>query len=140
MIVNTFFKLLKRRLYTWKSLADSIDRIVRNQIDYITINKRYRTSIKSTKTLPGADVPTDHNLLIAEVRLHFKKIACSNNRTIKLDTDKLKDVRIQQQITNQLQEKLTSNSNRGEMNIEAHWEGIRNAVRDVQQTILREEI
>ncbi|KAI5754908.1 hypothetical protein M8J77_012531 [Diaphorina citri] len=72
-IMNTHFKLPKRRLYTWKSPADTPTHPVRNQIDYITINQRYCNSITSTKTYPGADVPSDHVLLLSELKLKFKK-------------------------------------------------------------------
>ncbi|XP_060523267.1 craniofacial development protein 2-like [Cylas formicarius] len=46
-IMNTFFKLPSRRLYTWKSPADSSHRIIRNQIDFIMINRRYRNTVVS---------------------------------------------------------------------------------------------
>lgn len=45
-IMNTFFKLPPRRIYTWRSNAD---RNMRNQIDYIMINRRFRNCIKSAK-------------------------------------------------------------------------------------------
>lgn len=61
VITNTYYKLSKRPLYTRKSPTDSCDRIVRNKIDYLTINKRFRNMVKSVKTYPGADVPIDQN-------------------------------------------------------------------------------
>uniref|UniRef100_A0A8D8UNP4 Craniofacial development protein 2 n=1 Tax=Cacopsylla melanoneura TaxID=428564 RepID=A0A8D8UNP4_9HEMI len=73
-IMNTFFKLPKRRLYTWISPADSPQHPIRNQIDYITINQRYKNAITSVKTLPGADVPSNHVLLVCEMKLKFKKL------------------------------------------------------------------
>ena len=56
VIANTVFQQHKRRLYTWTS-ADSQHR---NQIDYILCSQRWRSSIKSTKTRPGADCGSDH--------------------------------------------------------------------------------
>lgn len=55
-IANSLFKQHIRRLYTWTSP----DQRTKNQIDYIMIRSRWRTSILSTKTLPGADCSTDH--------------------------------------------------------------------------------
>lgn len=52
IIMNTFYKLPPRRIYTWKSLADSPTHIVRNQIDFIMVNKRFRISIMSEKHTP----------------------------------------------------------------------------------------
>ena len=45
-----------------------------NQIDYILCSQRWRSSIQSTKTRPGADCGSDHELLITKFRLKLKKI------------------------------------------------------------------
>ena len=68
--VNTFFQQHKRRLYTWTSP----DRQHQNQIDYILCRQRWRSSIESAKTRPGADCGSDYELLIAKFRLKLKKV------------------------------------------------------------------
>ena len=45
-----------------------------NQIDYILCSPRWRSSIQSAKTRPGADCGTDHELLIAKFRLKLNKV------------------------------------------------------------------
>ena len=70
VIVNTLFQQHKRRLYTWTSS----DGRHRNQIDYILCSQRRRSSIQSAKTRPGADCVSDHELLIAKIRLKLKKV------------------------------------------------------------------
>ena len=70
VIANTLFQQHKRRLYTWTSP----DGQHRNQIDYILCSQRWRSSIQSTKTRPGADCGSDHELLIAKFRLKLKKV------------------------------------------------------------------
>ena len=45
-----------------------------NQIDYILCSQRWRNSIQSAKTRPGADCGSDHELLIAKFRLKWKKV------------------------------------------------------------------
>ena len=67
---NTLFQQHKRRLYTWTSP----DGQHRNQTDYILCSQRWRSSIQSTKTRPGADCGSDHELLIAKFRLKLKKV------------------------------------------------------------------
>ena len=37
-------------------------------------SQRWRSSIQSTKTRPGPDCGSDHELLIAKLRLRFKKV------------------------------------------------------------------
>jgi len=73
-IMNTWFKLPPRRLYTWKSPQDKNNNIVRNQIDYILINKRFKTSILGAQTYPGADVSSDHNPVVAKIRVKLKTL------------------------------------------------------------------
>ena len=69
VIANTLFQQHKRRLYTW-TLPDGQHR---KQIDYILCSQRWRSSIQSTKTRPGADYGSDLELLLAKFRLKFKK-------------------------------------------------------------------
>ena len=69
VIANTLFQQHKRRLYTWTSP----DGQNRNQIDYILCSQRWRSSIQSVKTRPGANCSSDHELLIAKFRLKLKK-------------------------------------------------------------------
>ena len=59
----------KRRLYTWTSP----DGQHRNQTDYILCSQRWRSSIQSAKTRPGADSGSDREL-IAKFRLKLKKV------------------------------------------------------------------
>ena len=70
VIANTFFQQHKRRFYTWTSP----DGQHRNQINYILCSQRWRSSIQSAKTRPGADCGSDHELLIAKFRLKLKKV------------------------------------------------------------------
>ena len=46
---------------------------MRNQIDYITINKRYRNSLRQVRTYPGADcgVGCDHVPVVTELKVMF---------------------------------------------------------------------
>ena len=46
----------------------------RHQIDYILCSQRWRHSIQSAKTRPGADCGSDHELLIDKFRLKLRKV------------------------------------------------------------------
>ena len=70
VITNTLFQEHKREFYTWTSS----DGQYQNQIDYILYSQRWRRSIQSAKTRPGADCGSDHELLIAKFRLTLKKV------------------------------------------------------------------
>ena len=65
VIANTLFHQHKRRLYTWTFP----DGQYKNQIDYIFCSQRWRSSIQSAKTRVGADCGSDHEFLIAKLKL-----------------------------------------------------------------------
>ena len=67
---STLFQQHKRRLYTWTSP----DGQHRNQTDYILCSQRWRSSVESAKTRPGADCGSDDELLIAKFKLKLKKV------------------------------------------------------------------
>ena len=71
VIMNTYFRHHPRYLYTWKSPGDRN----RNQIDYITVNHRFRNSVKNVRTYPGADCGggCDHNAVVVKIKVKFKK-------------------------------------------------------------------
>ena len=60
----------QRRLYT----RTSPDGQHWNQIHYVLCSQRWRSSIQSAKTRPGADCGSDHELLITKSRLKLKKV------------------------------------------------------------------
>ena len=66
VIANTLFQQHKRRLYTWTSR----DGQHRNQIDSILCSKRWRSSIQSAKSTPGAGCGSDHELLLSNSDLN----------------------------------------------------------------------
>ena len=70
VIADTLFQQCKKRLYSWTWP----DGQYQNQIDYIICSWRWRSSIQSAKTKPGADCDSDHELLIARFRLTLKKV------------------------------------------------------------------
>ena len=68
VISNTCFEHHPRRLYTWISPGDR----ARNQIDYIMVKSRWRSSILDAKTRPSADCGSDHQLLVARMKIKLK--------------------------------------------------------------------
>ena len=66
---NTLFQQHKGRLH-----MDIARWSKGNQIDYILCRQRWRSSIQSAKTRPGAYCASDHELLIAKFRLKLNKV------------------------------------------------------------------
>ena len=84
VITNTLFQQHKRRLYTWTSP----DGQYWNQIDYILCSWRWRSSIQSAKTRPGADCVSDHELLTNKFRLKLKKVG-KTTRAFRYDLNQI---------------------------------------------------
>ena len=84
VIANILFQQHKRWLYTWTSL----DGQYWYHIDYILCSQRWRSSIQSAKTRPGADCGSDHELLIAKFRLKLKKVG-KTSRPFRYDLNQI---------------------------------------------------
>ncbi|XP_050514333.1 craniofacial development protein 2-like [Diabrotica virgifera virgifera] len=109
IIANTWFKLHKRRLYTWKGPGDNSLHIIRNQIDYILVNKRFKNGVKRSTTYPGADIGSDHNLLIADIQVKLKKVE-ENPKTPKLHISASNKTLIENDLNNQLKNSTNENN------------------------------
>ncbi|XP_060518459.1 uncharacterized protein LOC132697181 [Cylas formicarius] len=68
-ITNTGYEHHSRRLYTWTSPGG----LHKNQIDYILVKSRWRTSVRNTRTYPGKDCHSDHQFLAAELRIKLSR-------------------------------------------------------------------
>uniref|UniRef100_A0A8D8VTC7 Craniofacial development protein 2 n=1 Tax=Cacopsylla melanoneura TaxID=428564 RepID=A0A8D8VTC7_9HEMI len=104
VLLNTQFQLHPRHLYTWKSPKDKPGKIVRNQIDYIMINQRYRNSCTYVKAYPGADIRSDHNPILGEFKLRLKRIKRKREQT--WDMRKLKDPIIKKKVGESLNQRI----------------------------------
>ena len=71
VLANTFGHHKASRRWTWHSP----DGQHHNQIDYILVRKRFRSgvNIARTRSFPGADIGSDHDLLMMIFSLRLKK-------------------------------------------------------------------
>ncbi|CAH2098177.1 unnamed protein product [Euphydryas editha] len=64
-IGGTLFIHRDHHKYTW----NSPDGDTKNQIDHLAISSKWRTSLLDVRNRRGADIDSDHHLVVAEVRL-----------------------------------------------------------------------
>ena len=64
-----------------------------DQIDYIMVKRRFHTSINIAKTrsFPGADIGSDHDLVMMTLQLRLIKVDKKDPTRIKFNLDKVKD-------------------------------------------------
>ena len=88
-LMNTFGPHKASRRWTWHSPNGEHH----NQIDYIMVKRRFHTSVNIAKTrsFPGADIGSDHDLVMMTLRLRLKKVDKEGPTRIKFNLDKLKD-------------------------------------------------
>ena len=92
MLANTFGPHKPSRRLTWTSP----DGEHRSQIDYIMMKRRFRSgvNIASTRSFPGADIGSDHELVMMTFKLHLKKIKKQGRTRLKFNLERLKDPEI----------------------------------------------
>ena len=71
----------------------SADGTHHNQIDYILVKKRFRSGIKlaRTRTFPGADVGSDHDMVMLTLQTRIKKLRKPTQPKIRFDLETLDD-------------------------------------------------
>ena len=91
VLANTFGHHKASRRWAWLSPKGQHH----NQIDYILGRKRFWSgvNIARTRSIPGADIGSDHDLLMMTFRLHLKKISKPKYTRLKFALEKLKDPR-----------------------------------------------
>lgn len=140
MLANTFFKLHPRRLYTWTSPQHTANNIVRNQIDYIIINKRFRNSIKNCLTYPGADIKSDHNPVVATLHCKFKNLAKQKQQNYRIDLRKMKEPIVKAGVSTAINEWADKQLSHPPSAPLETWSTLKDTVRNICQTFLRPDL
>ena len=137
VVANTWFEHNYRRRYTWRKPGDNGNE--RFQIDYILVKERYRNSVKDARTYPGADMDSDHNLLVSKLQVKLKKIR-KGRREKRWNLDKLRcDRSVQEKFVKGVEEDIR-NKKQLQENIEGRWGEIKEVViRNAEKYIGYEE-
>jgi len=129
VISNTLLNNHKRRRYTWKMPGD----IGRYQIDFILVRIRFKNQIKLCKTYPGADLNSDHNLVMMTYDLKFKKIKKPSKKCHKWNLEKLKIPEIAKKYQNKCDEQINCQMN---LNLEINEKSIENRWKEIKESII----
>ena len=101
IIGGTIFAHKDIHKYTWISP----DRKTKNQIDHITINKKWRTSLLDVRAYRGADVGSDHMLVVSTILLKLRR-AMKPSQWKRLNLEKLKDPEVRTGFSIKLQNRF----------------------------------
>ena len=87
VIRGTLFQHRDIHKTTWTSPSVTI----KSQIDHILIKGKRRSSLQDVRAYRGADVASDHNLLVAVLSLKLRRARRRQGRGHQFDSSKLKD-------------------------------------------------
>ncbi|XP_047996924.1 uncharacterized protein LOC125234635 [Leguminivora glycinivorella] len=140
IITNTWYQHPPRRLYTWISPKDNSEKIVRNQIDYILVPSRFRNSVINVKTYPGADVGSDHNPVVAKLKLKLKQVKKPAQNRVNFDLNKLKNEDTKNKtkgyLNNEIYKMVSTDSEFQQQEVESHWEKLKSIILNTAETQL----
>ena len=87
VIGGTIFPHKRIHKATW--VAPNYNLGVENQIDHICVSRQFRKSLQDVKVYRGADVGSDHHLVIGKIKLKLKKGKFEQERRAKFDVRKM---------------------------------------------------
>ncbi|VDO85247.1 unnamed protein product [Schistosoma curassoni] len=108
------------------------DHTTQNQIDHICIIKKFGRTMEDVRTKRGADIASDHHLLITKMKLKLKKHCITRRTTSQMfntaflqDTDKLNEFKI---VLSNKSQAFHDLLNVEGTTMESNWKGIKEAI------------
>ena len=119
-----------------KETWNSPDGETKNQIDHVLVQQKFRRSLYDVRSWRNADCDSDHNLVIARVKIRLKVNRGSRNeRKMRFDTERLKENDIKEEYQLELRNRFSVLAEeRGEAeDVNQRWRDIEQAVKDVAE-------
>ena len=87
IVGGTFFQHKDIHKITW----NSPDKVTKPQIDHILINGKWKSSLQDVRVYTGADCGSDHNMVVAEIKLKLRTARKTQVRGKRINSDMLRD-------------------------------------------------
>lgn len=97
-----------------KTTGNSSDGHTKNQIDHVIVNKIWRSGLLDVGAKQGADVGSDHSLVLEKIKLKRRKSRRKNQRPPPINIQKLKYCKVRRTFQLKVQNRISllmANSN-----------------------------
>ena len=84
-VLSTFYKHKEIHKYTWKCPGRGLKSI----IDYFLVSNEMKRNLNNVKVVRGAEIGSDHHLVLMKVRLHRRVLTRKVEERIRLNTERL---------------------------------------------------
>ena len=133
VILNTFFQHKAIHKFTWESRGRSL----RSIIDYFIVGRELRPGVEDVRVIRGAEVGSDHYLVLLKVRLQVKRRKkCTEAGRSKLRVHRLENRETRWKFQQELSRKFKEANEKSGDDIEKAWKEFRFAVIEVAQRVV----
>ena len=93
------------------------------------INERFKNAVTNVKTYPGADVGSDHNPVLMQIKIKLKKMRKQKSH-VKFELQQLKDQEKRQEYNVKVKNRFELLDVEEFLQVEENWQGIKSALCD----------
>ncbi len=136
-IMTSMFPHKEAHKYTWTSPNGRY----KNQIDHVVVNAKFRRSVEDSRAYRGADVASDHNLVMAKVKLKLNRVGRMTRTSVRYEVNKLKIPEVLQNFKTELRKKLNGAVDQEatgdeRKDIETKWEYIKTGYNETAKEVI----
>ena len=132
---NTWFQQRKSAQHTWISP----DKVTKNQIDFVLVDKRFRNGILNSKSMPGADCDSDHNPVVVKMKIRLQRVKKAK-KTVKWNVNNLKKSEVRNAYRMRLDQQLQEEKIDGCMEVDEIWKRLKDGISTVAEEICGKEM
>ena len=113
-----------------------------NQIDHFTISKKFRRSLQDVRVMRGADIGSDHHLLVGKVKIKLKGYGnslCKEGKRMRFQVNLLQDPQKRQEFHLELKNRFELLGTLEDLDVGGQWEKVKEVMKSTCSSVLGEQ-